>query len=83
MNQNPVLLARDKIDADLILCGWVIQNKNTINFKAANGFAIREFQTYDELIAYTPKVPTEFYDINRNKASVVFTFKKSTTDILR
>ena len=45
MNQNPEQLARDKIDADLIRCGWVIQNKNQINLKAAIGIAIREYQT--------------------------------------
>ena len=28
MNQNPEQLARDKIDTELIQCGWVLQNKN-------------------------------------------------------
>lgn len=44
-NQNPEQIARDKIDAELVQCGWVIQNKNQINLKAATGVAIREYQT--------------------------------------
>ena len=44
-NQNPEQLARDRIDADLISCGWVIQGKNQINLNAALGIAIREYQT--------------------------------------
>ena len=34
MNQNPELLARDKIDADLLRCGWVMQDKSKINLVA-------------------------------------------------
>ena len=44
-NQNPEQLARDKIDIELIQCGWVIQSKNQINLKAATGVAVREYQT--------------------------------------
>ena len=45
MSQNPEQIARDKIDSDLIQCGWVTQNKNQINHKAATGAAVREYQT--------------------------------------
>jgi len=45
LNQNPEQLARDRIDADLHRCGWVIQKKNQINLKAASGVAVREYQT--------------------------------------
>ena len=45
MNQNPEQLARDKIDSALVRCGWVIQNNNKINLKAAPGVAIREYRT--------------------------------------
>ena len=45
MNQNPEQLARDRIDADLHRCGWVIQGKNQINLRAAIGVAVREYQT--------------------------------------
>lgn len=45
MNQNPEQLARDIIDKQLIACGWIIQNKNSINLSASIGIAIREYQT--------------------------------------
>ena len=45
MNQNPEQAARDKIDRQLLACGWVVQNKTTINLKAAVGVAVREYQT--------------------------------------
>jgi type I restriction enzyme R subunit len=44
-NQNPEQLARDQIDAMLIASGWVIQSKKSINLKAAQGVAVREYQT--------------------------------------
>src|SRR5215211_8909228 len=45
MNQNPEQLARDRIDQQLIACGWIIQNKGCINLAAGIGIAIREYQT--------------------------------------
>src|SRR6266481_2730926 len=39
---SPEDLAREKIDKLLTGCGWKIQNRNTINFSAAPGIAIRE-----------------------------------------
>ncbi|MES2776804.1 MAG: DEAD/DEAH box helicase family protein [Bacteroidota bacterium] len=45
MNQNPEQLARDRIDAELLRCGWLVQNKNQINLNAGPGVAIREYQT--------------------------------------
>lgn len=45
MNQNPEQLARDIIDADLLWCGWVIQNKTQINLAASLGVAVRKYQT--------------------------------------
>lgn len=45
LNQNPEQLARDTIDAMLIASGWVIQSKKSINLKAGNGIAVREYQT--------------------------------------
>src|SRR5437870_13888811 len=40
--QSPEELAREKIDKLLTDCGWIIQNRSTINFSAARGVAIRE-----------------------------------------
>jgi type I restriction enzyme, R subunit len=45
LNQNPEQIARDKIEAALKQCGWLIQNKNQINLNAGIGIAIREYQT--------------------------------------
>ena len=45
MNQNPEQIARDNIDAELLWCGWVIQNKTQLNLAAATGVAVREYQT--------------------------------------
>jgi type I restriction enzyme R subunit len=39
---SPEELAREKIDALLTQCGWIIQNRNTINLSATPGIAIRE-----------------------------------------
>jgi type I restriction enzyme R subunit len=44
-NQNPEQRARDKIDRQLLACGWKIQNKNEINLNAGIGVAVREYQT--------------------------------------
>ena len=39
---SPEELAREKIDKLLTECGWVIQNRSTINLSAARGIGIRE-----------------------------------------
>jgi len=39
---SPEELAREKIDKILADCGWIIQNRNTINLSADRGIAIRE-----------------------------------------
>jgi len=44
-NQNPEQQARDRIDAQLRAAGWVVQAKNKVNFGAAGGVAVREWQT--------------------------------------
>ncbi len=44
-NQNPEQIARDKIDAMLLIAGWVIQSKDKINLAANRGVAIGEYQT--------------------------------------
>ncbi len=45
MNQNPEQLARDRIDGQLIACGWTIQDRKSINLHAGIGVAVREYQT--------------------------------------
>src|SRR5204863_5391350 len=39
---SPEELARQKIDKLLADCGWVLQNRSTINLSASRGVAIRE-----------------------------------------
>ena len=45
INQNPEQIARDNIDKQLIVCGWIIQDKKKVNLAAGLGIAIREYQT--------------------------------------
>jgi type I restriction enzyme R subunit len=45
LNQNPEQIARDNIDKQLMLCGWIIQDKKKVNLSAGLGIAIREYQT--------------------------------------
>src|SRR5438093_7792226 len=40
--QSPEDRAREKIDALLEQCGWILQNRSTINLSAGRGIAIRE-----------------------------------------
>src|ERR1700730_2655932 len=39
---SPEELAREKIDKLLTECGWILQNRSTINLAAGQGIAIRE-----------------------------------------
>ncbi|WP_334107522.1 type I restriction endonuclease subunit R [Methylobacillus sp.] len=45
VNQNPEQRARDQIDTLLQQAGWVIQDNKKIDFAAAQGIAVREYQT--------------------------------------
>ena len=44
-NQTPEQKARDKIDAILEQAGWLVQDKQKIDFSADFGIAVREYQT--------------------------------------
>ena len=39
---SPEELAREKIDALLTQCGWILQNRSTIDLSAGRGIAIQE-----------------------------------------
>ena len=70
MNQNPEQLARDRIDADLIRCGWLIQNKSKINLNAAIGIAIREYQTNAgpaDYVLFVDKKPIAIIEAKREE----------------
>mgnify|MGYP001164762787 CR=1 FL=1 len=45
VNQNPEQKARDHIDAMLAHAGWSVQDKKKIDFGAALGVAVREYDT--------------------------------------
>lgn len=44
-NQTAEQIARDRIDSRLHAAGWDVQDKAAINFDAATGIAVREYQT--------------------------------------
>lgn len=44
-NQNPEQSARDRIDQMLGDAGWIVQDKQAIDFNAGPGIAVREYQT--------------------------------------
>lgn len=44
-NQNPEQIARDKIDEKLHQSGWIVQDKDKIDFSAGIGIAVREYPT--------------------------------------
>lgn len=44
-NQNPEQIARDAIDGQLRSSGWIVQNKDAINFAEGQGQAVREYHT--------------------------------------
>jgi type I restriction enzyme R subunit len=44
-NQNPEQVARDAIDEQLRASGWVVQNKNAMDFAQGEGQAVREYHT--------------------------------------
>ena len=45
LNYNPEQITRVKIDKMLTEAGWVVQDKNRVNFAANIGVAVRENQT--------------------------------------
>jgi type I restriction enzyme R subunit len=68
VNQNPEQLARDNIDKQLLLCGWVIQGKKQINLSANTGVAIREYQTETgpaDYILFVDKKPVGIIEAKR------------------
>ena len=44
-NQNAEQIARDQIDSKLVEAGWIVQDRNALNFNAGPGIAVREYQT--------------------------------------
>ena len=80
---SPEELAREKIDALLQQCGWILQNRRTINLSAASGAAIREALLKDRdevdlddfVACYNPKNRHERKESKRFKS---FTYEELT-----
>ena len=45
MPETPEQKARRQIDAQLAASGWIVQDKNTIDFNAGPGIAVRDIKT--------------------------------------
>jgi type I restriction enzyme R subunit len=76
MNQNPEQLARDEIDKQLLACGWIIQDKKSINLAAGIGIAIREYQTDAgpaDYILFVNKKPVGLIEAKREEEGVRLT----------
>jgi len=83
LNQNPEQIARDKIDAELIQCGWVLQNKNQINLNAATGIAVREYQTDigpADYVLFVDKKPIGIIEAKRAEEGVHLTMHEDQSE---
>ena len=82
-NQNPEQIARDKIDAALIQCGWVLQSKNQINLNAGIGVAVREYQTDigpADYVLFVEKKPVGIIEAKRAEEGVHLTMHEEQTE---
>ena len=73
MNQTPEQLARDKIDEQLLACGWLIQDKSRINLDANIGIAVREYQTDigpADYVLFVDKKPVGIIEAKRAEEGV-------------
>jgi type I restriction enzyme R subunit len=83
LNQNPEQIARDNIDAELLRCGWVIQNKAQINLAAATGVAVREYQTdigLADYVLFVHKKPVGIIEAKRAEEGERLTMHEEQTE---
>jgi type I restriction enzyme, R subunit len=83
LNQNPEQLARDKIDAELLLCGWIVQNKNQVNLDAGVGIAVREYPTDigpADYVLFAGKKPVGIIEAKREEEGYQLTKHESQTE---
>lgn len=72
-NQNPEQIARDHIDHQLLVCGWLIQDKKKINLAAGLGIAVREYQTDigpADYVLFVDKKPVGLIEAKREDEGV-------------
>lgn len=73
INQNPEQIARDNIDAQLLKCGWIIQNKSRINLNAGVGIAVREYLTDSgpaDYILFVYKMPVGVIEAKKEEEGI-------------
>jgi type I restriction enzyme R subunit len=83
LNQNPEQIARDKIDSELIRCGWAIQNKNQVNLNAGLGIAVREYQTDigpADYVLFVDKKPIGIIEAKRAEEGVHLTMHEDQSE---
>ncbi|TSA21056.1 DEAD/DEAH box helicase [bacterium] len=76
MNQTPEQIARDKIDKQLVACGWAVQSKDQINLAAKIGVAVREYMTDvgpADYILFVDKKPVGVVEAKREEEGVKLT----------
>jgi type I restriction enzyme R subunit len=76
LNQNAEERARDRIDEQLLACGWLIQSKNQINLNAGIGVAVREYQTDvgpADYVLFVDKKPIGLIEAKREEEGVRLT----------
>lgn len=76
MNQNPEQIARDHIDKQLLVCGWIIQDKKKINLTASLGVAVREYNTDEgdpDYVLFVDKKPVGIIEAKRVEEGVHLT----------
>ena len=74
-NQNPEQIARDKIDKQLIACGWVVQDKKKLNLAAGIGVAVREYTTEigpADYVLFVHQKPVGILEAKREEEGVKF-----------
>jgi type I restriction enzyme R subunit len=83
-NQDPEQLARDKIDEQLIACGWIIQDKNKINLSASFGVVVRYYLTQDgketDYVVFVDKKPVGVIEAKREEEAVRLTVHETQTE---
>jgi len=70
-NQNPEQSARDKIDKMLAEAGWAVQDNKKVNLGAAQGIAVREYQTSAgpaDYVLFVDKKPVGIIEAKREEA---------------
>lgn len=75
INQNPEQIARDNIDRQLIACGWIIQDKKSLNLAASIGVAVREYSTEvgpADYVLFVNQKPVGVIEAKREEEGVKF-----------